>query len=108
VTIALYETRQNRALSALSGAVRTAQSHCPETVRVEMREKTGSESLIFESQQERDDRIQREEEEQEDVREDLTNVIRNENEQLQRERTRKASRVDFGPSFDLAYRSNAS
>jgi hypothetical protein len=75
---------------------------------VEMEEKRGSESPTFESQEERDDRIQVEEKEQEDVREELTSVIRNENEQLQRERTRKASRVDFGPSFDLAYRSSTS
>jgi flagellar biosynthesis GTPase FlhF len=75
---------------------------------VEMKEKRGSESPTFESQEERDDRIQVEEKEQEDVREELTSVIRNENEQLQRERTRKASRVDFGPSFDLAYRSSTS
>jgi hypothetical protein len=76
-------------------------------MEIEMKEKGGSESPTSEPQRDRDDRIQREEEEQEDVREELSSVIRNENEQLQRERT-KASRVDFGPRFDLAYRSNES
>jgi hypothetical protein len=75
---------------------------------IEMKEKRGSESPASEPQQDRYEDIQREEEEQEDLREELASVIRNENQQLEREMTRRQSRVDFGPSFDLAYRSNAS
>lgn len=100
----IAEEAEQKAFDArLKTAMATFEKERKQELKLEMA-KTGA----TEDAQERDDRIQKEEQEQEDVREELKTAIEQENEELQREQTRRASRVGFGPSFNLTYRTNTS